>query len=192
MRTNAPTERTVEASFFEVISPFGISKDEYITKGAGSSSCLICKHKLTHQLKDILINADWTRYHKAKFKLLDFPICNQCYYHLILFEMVGIDEKGIHPRTFVNAYNICIQNEKNHFFDELDLSCATTILGESFFELERRDEIQSFYCQTFNNVYDILIKSGSPKWWLRPKHWEKILTYGQGRFARNIASQSFR
>jgi hypothetical protein len=135
---------------------FDFSNDyDYIK---GKNVCPCCLKKMGILLSDIPFTFDWENSTQVKFKLQDFPFCNQCLYHFTLLTIVGIDDTIIHRRNFLNAYTASMKSERDGFFDAQDLSCSTVKIGDTFQDLERRDECQSHYCVTFNNAYDILCR----------------------------------
>lgn len=158
---------------------FDFSNDFDYTKGINVCPC--CLTKMRFLLKDAASDFDWENNLRVKLKYPNFPFCNQCFYHFILLTIIGIEDTIVHRRNFLKAYNSSMQNEKGNFFDAQDLSCSTVKVGDSFQDLERKDETQSHYCVTFNNAYDILSR-GTVGHYLNKRHWKKVYLYSKTRF----------
>lgn len=147
----------------------------------GKNVCPCCRTKMNRCLEDLPSDFDWENGFRERFKIPECLICNQCAYHIMLLLIVGLKkDKPINVINFVKAYTATM-NLEDVFFDPLDLSCSTLSESDTFQTLERRDDIQSLYCQTFNNAYD-LVNSGGAKSYFQPDNWLKVLTYKRGRF----------
>jgi hypothetical protein len=158
-------------------------KNKHFVKKRGENVCSVCCTKMSGVLSDIPFDFDWNSNLRLKLQIVNYPICNQCYYHLVLITILGIDDEIIiDSKHFVNAYIVSMQNEKGNFFDATNLACTTIKIGDTLESLESRDELQAHYCITFNNTYDILCR-GTVNWYLSKSHWDKVYHYSKSRFS---------
>ena len=148
----------------------------------GEKVCSVCRTKMVCRLEDVIDMIEWEYHYQDKYQIQDYQLCNHCLYHLLLFSIFFDNEEIIiNQQNFVLAYSLSMQYERNGFFDPIDLSCKTIVIGETFSDLEKRDETQGHYCVVFNNSYDILMH-GTVKWYLSKNHWHKVYLYQKTRF----------
>lgn len=146
----------------------------------GDKICPCCGTKMIRRLEDLPLSFDWQNKFRERFQVSKLLICNQCFYHILLLLLDGLKNESINVFSLVKAYETSM-NLEDVFFDPSYLSCSSIFEFEDFSELEGNDEIQSLYCQVFNNAYDLVVSNGA-KQYFQTKNWPEVLAYKRGRF----------